>query len=255
MHYTQDIMVHTKRQMYIINGPLRKKKQTMTEDTNKPNLDQSNYPSNSHKSKQETPEEPKPDPSKKVINTEVRRGKKTFGDKFKEVFIGEDAQSVGSYILFDIAIPAFKNFIYDSLTQGAEQTLFGRGNGGRSSSRSGGSNYPSGRSGYTAYNKMYRDDRRGEDPYDRHIDRRARSTHDFDTIIIETRGEAEAVLDRLTFTIDEYDVAKVADLYDAVGITPSFQDNKWGWTNLSQASVRRARGGGYMLNLPRPEAI
>lgn len=233
----------------------------MSDDNKEPILDRTNYPGNSYKAKKDvaapagSEEESIADPSKRVTTGEVRREKKTFWGKFKEVIIGDDAQNVGSYILFDIAVPAFKNFIYDSLTQGAEQTLFGRNSRGGGSSRN---NRSGSGSNYTSYNKVYGNSSnraREEDPYDRHVDRRSRANHDFENIVIENRGEAEAVLDQLCFMIDEYDVAKVANFYDAVGITPSFQDNKWGWTNLSTASVRRARGGGYILNLPRPEAV
>lgn len=230
----------------------------MSEEKQEINIVKSNLPGNSYKSKAEAREEKEEiteeaREAKKIISGEVTRTKRGFWGSIKDIFVGEDAESVGSHILYDIAIPAFKNFIYDSVTQGAEQTLFGRSSRGGGGGR--GNAYPTGRSGYTSYNKVYRSAEKNEDPYDRHLDRRSRATHDFDTIVIETRGEAEQVLDHLTMMIDEYDVVKVADFYEAVGVTSSFQDNKWGWNNLSTANVRRARAGGFVLNLPRPIAI
>lgn len=55
--------------------------------------------------------------------------------------------------------------------------------------------------------------------------------------------------------IEEYDVASVADLYDLVGISRKFTDQRYGWDNLSDARVERLRDGGYILRMPRAKAI
>ena len=46
-------------------------------------------------------------------------------------------------------------------------------------------------------------------------------------------------------------VDSVADLYGLVGIDSEYTDNKYGWTNLSSASIKATRDG-YILDLPRP---
>ena len=76
---------------------------------------------------------------------------------------------------------------------------------------------------------------------------RNRSRHNFDDIILDSRGEAEEVLSHLVDLVDDYGMASVADLYDLVGITSNFTDNKYGWTNLSSASVSRVRDG-YLID-------
>ena len=76
----------------------------------------------------------------------------------------------------------------------------------------------------------------------------------FDDIILETRWEAEEVLSHMIDLIENYGVASVADLYELVGITGSFTDNKYGWTNLSSATVSRVRDG-YLINLPNAQPI
>lgn len=78
--------------------------------------------------------------------------------------------------------------------------------------------------------------------------------HDFSDIILASRADAEEVLDRLRDLVSQYDVATVNDLYDLVGLTGEFTDDKWGWTDLRTASVRVVRGG-YLLNLPRTQPI
>lgn len=78
--------------------------------------------------------------------------------------------------------------------------------------------------------------------------------HDFDEIVLDTRHEAELVLDNLEELIKQYGQATVTDLYDLVNITSSFADEKWGWTDLSHANVSHVRDG-YLLNLPKPETL
>ena len=84
----------------------------------------------------------------------------------------------------------------------------------------------------------------------RTVSTRARATHDFDDIILESKYEAEDVLDKMVDAIDRYEQCTVGDLYDLIGETPNFADQNYGWTNLASASVRRDRQG-YVLVLPR----
>ena len=54
--------------------------------------------------------------------------------------------------------------------------------------------------------------------------------------------------------IDRYEVVSVADLYELVGITGNYTDNKYGWTNIRNAEVVRVRDG-YVLKLPKATPI
>ena len=47
-----------------------------------------------------------------------------------------------------------------------------------------------------------------------------------------------------------YGTVSVADLYDLVGISGNYTDNKYGWTNIRNAEPIRVRDG-YMLKLPK----
>jgi uncharacterized protein YerC len=86
------------------------------------------------------------------------------------------------------------------------------------------------------------------------MSRQARATHNFDEVILPTRREAEEVLDFLHDLLTRYETVSVSDLYELVGETGNFTDEKWGWTDLAGASVSRVRDG-YLLNLPRPVPI
>ena len=194
-----------------------------------------------------TPEETIPEKrNEKVVSGEVVRKKKGVLSKFKETFTGEDAHSVGSFVFFEVVVPAIKTTVSDAISQGVERMLFGDSRGG---SRSSGSSRST---TYTPYNRMYRGRESEQRP--RHLSPRGRSTHSFDEIIMDSRGEAEEVLDRLTENVREFGVATVSDLYDLVGISKDYTDYKWGWANLRDARVRRVREG-YLLDLPSTEPI
>ena len=67
---------------------------------------------------------------------------------------------------------------------------------------------------------------------------------------METRGEAEEVLIKMDELIATYKVVRVADFYDLVGISSSYTDNNYGWTDIKSATVVHVREG-YMIKLPK----
>lgn len=209
-----------------------------------------NYKPNSHKYKEEnkqlpatTEEKPKVE---KVITGKVKTKKKSQVTKFADIFISEDAANVKSYVFMDVLVPAIKKAISDIVTDGIDMILYG--GTGQSRKRSGGSNAT-----YVSYrnysDRDRRDDRRRDDGY------RSRSRYSFEDIILDNRADAEEVLDRLDELLDQYSMVRVSDLYDLVGITGEYTDNKYGWTSLSTARVEPVRGGGYMLKMPNPMPI
>lgn len=189
------------------------------------------YPANSHKAKTEKQVAEKKK-VEKVVKGKVKVKKKGELGKFAEMFISEDAGDVKSYILMDVIVPLIKKGISDTV----DMILYG---GSGSGSRRGSSKVS-----YSSYYDRGDGDRRA-----------AHSTvrtgrYDFDSIVLESRGEAEEVLDRLCELIDTYKVASVADLYDLVGVDFEYTDNKYGWMNLRNAEVMRVRDG-YTLKLPK----
>lgn len=203
-----------------------------------------NYPGNSNKKKAEgeAKAESKRKKLPKSISGDVVYRKKKTRSKIAESFMGDDTRSVGHYILFEVVLPAIKQLISDAASQGVERLLFG--DSSRSNTRVGS------RPGYTSYNRI--NVNRRDEP--RAISQRARASHDFSEIILKSRDEAEKVRDDLTACVDQYDVATVSDLYDLVGISGSFQDDKWGWYDLRDVRIRRVREG-YLLELPRTQPI
>ncbi len=210
-----------------------------------------NFPSNSKTNKKE-PRPVKAEDRKleKVVTGTVKKQKRSFSKKLAETFLEDDTKSVGSYIFHDVLIPAAKAMISDMVGGGIEMLLFGEKRG-RNTRREGGRSY-------TSYGSQYRTTERDRDrdrPRGaRDISYTSRARHDFDEIILETRGEAEEVLSHLVDLTVDYHQATVADLYDLVGISSNFTDNKYGWTDLRTANISRVRGG-YLINLPRTEPL
>lgn len=197
-------------------------------------------PSNSKMCKAEKPEKK----VEKIIKGEVVQKKKTLSKKFFEVFTGDDVSSVSSYILYDVLIPAAKSAITDMVQGGIEMVLYGERKGSRTQRDRGRS--------YVSYNNYSSNRRPERNTYESNTRNRAR--HNFDDIILSTRGEAEDVLSHLVDLCIDYGQASVSDLYDLVGITGEFTDNKYGWYDLGSATVSRTRDG-YLLNLPKVNVL
>ena len=192
------------------------------------------YQGNSHKSKEEASREVAP--AKKV--QQVAAGKprrKNEVRKLADAFITEDVHSVKDYIIQEVLLPAAKKAISEMVSSGIDMLLYGEA---KSKNRSRNES----RVSYTKYYERERD-------YDRGTRTRARG-YDYDDIILDTRREAEEVLDRMQDLIDNYGMVSVADLYDLVGINGSYTDNIYGWTHLRSADVQRVRDG-YLLKLPK----
>lgn len=208
------------------------------------------YPSNSKMNKPATAPADAPKPTPPIITGNVVQRKPSIGKRLKETFIGGDAQSVVGYVCYDILIPAIKDTVVDALTMGIERAIFGDARGGSPSRRARGAS--SGATGHVNYGNFSKQGDRYSSG-GRQISQSARATMNFNEIILDTRTEAESVIEHLAILIDQYQVAKVADLYDILKVTNNdYTTQKWGWDSMVGASVDRVRGGGYLLNLPRP---
>lgn len=213
-----------------------------------------NYPSNAKTKVRPEKEEEQKESLKKVVSGSVKERKKPIGRRLAETFTGDDAKSVGEYILFDVMVPAAKSMIADAASQGTERLLFGEVRRPRTSGTrvysSAPTNYNKVRSGVPADRRGFSDTR--QDGYE--ISRRGRASHDFREVVLDSRADAEVVIDNMMATLEQYDVVTVSDFYDLIGITGNFTDEKYGWVDLRQAHVVRTRDG-YIVNLPKPVAL
>jgi hypothetical protein len=197
------------------------------------------YKPNSHRYKEEQKNKETEKKIEKVVTGKVITKKKNGFTKLASEIISEDAKNVKSYIIGDVLIPAMKKAISDIVTNGIDMILYGGSRPGKRSTAD--------RISYSGY---YGGSTSSREP-------RTVSTYNgysFDDIILATRGEAQDVLDRMDEVIESFGVVSVADLYDLVGITGRYTDNKYGWTNLRDAEVIRVRDG-YMIKMPRAKVL
>ena len=192
------------------------------------------YKSNSHRSKELQAKE-REKKVEKVVTGKVITRKKSGLRKFADEFISDDAKNVKSYVFGEVLIPAIKKAISDIVTDGIDMILYGE-------ARRGGKRSTADRVSYRNYYDGSRSSSRDDRSYS--------SRRSYDDIILDSRGEAEEVLARMDELMDTYGLVRVADLYDLVGITGDYTDNKYGWTNIRNAEVIRVREG-YAIKMPR----
>lgn len=213
------------------------------------------FPSNSRKNKTEIDLRPEGKQIEKIVTGTVKQQKRGFMKKLAGIFLEDDTKSVGSYIFHDVLIPAAKSMISDMVGGGIEMLLFGEKRGSRTR-REGGRSYTSYGSFYQA-NDRDRNRDRDKPRSERDMSNVGRARHDFDEIVVESRGEAEMVLSHLVDLTMDYGQATVSDLYQLVGITAAYTDDKFGWYDLrsDEAYISRQRNGGYLINLPKTRLL
>lgn len=198
--------------------------------------DEDVFPGNSRE-KKKVPEKEK---IERVTTAEPIRRKKGLGRRFKDIFFGGDPKATASFIVQSVLIPAAKDMIVDAASEGVQKLVRGDSYRRRNSP-------PSGPAGYVNYQRISRGSAVSEPP--RGMSPRARARHEFDEIVLQSRQEAETVIEQLYEIVSKYDTATVSDLYDLVGIRGTHVDHKWGWTDMRGAGVVRVRDG-FLLELP-----
>lgn len=188
---------------------------------------------NSDKYKERTKKESEKN-LERIVTGNVSVKKKNDIQKFAETFVKEDLNTVKSYIWTEVLLPAFKAVISDSVNM----MLYGETSRNRKTN-----NRRASQVSYSSY-------------YDRPNDRRepnyvrSASRYIFDDLKFEDRGDADEVLSTLDDLLNRYPSVSIADLNELVGITGRYTDNKYGWTDISQAYIERTRDG-YILRMPK----
>lgn len=181
-----------------------------------------------------------------VVHGKVVQRKKNIFKRVARGMVADDVTNVGDFVVAEVFLPALRNLMYDIVSQGTHRVLFGTARGRRTGV---GTGY-----GYagpvtnlkTAYNRVS-----AEADQSRTMSRQDQASHNFDELILESHADAMEVLENLHARVQRYGSASVADMYDYLGVTGGFTDQKYGWTNLENADVRQTRRG-FVLDLPRP---
>jgi hypothetical protein len=195
-------------------------------------MDTSNIKPNSHRYREEQKRKQEREKAEKVITGNVKTKKKSALNSL----ISEDASSVKSYIFTDVLMPALQKLVVDIVKDGIDIVIYG---GTRRSKDDRGSF----RGNYVNYSRFSdRESSRSRDY--------VRPRYQVDDIILDTRTDAEMVLDTLEDWIERYDEVSVAAFYEMVNMPSSHTDEKYGWTSMANAKIERVRDG-YELRMPR----
>lgn len=207
-------------------------------------------PGNSHAKKPGPKVEPDAKRVEKIeLTGKVSVKKRSFGKRLRENLFPGHAEAVGEYLMWDVLIPSAKDVMADMASTFFERMLFGDARPGRRPMQQRGMG---GNTSHVSYNRMSSGQpQQGirQEPRQPAPQHRAR---EFDDILFETRVEAERILAGMFDTIGRYQACTIADMYDLVGLTGDYTASDWGWTNLDNVRVERARGAGYFIDLPEP---
>ena len=183
----------------------------------------------------------------KAVAKGTRRRKST-ALRLADVFVEEDLEVVKQNVMQDVIIPGIKEIIANTLTDTINMVLFGDTKRSTSS-----------KNNRTPYGSAYtnRTKRSSSSKITVTGERRSRGRgYTCDDVIVESRGEAEEIIDSMFELMDTYDgVASVADLYDLAAMDTKHTDNNWGWDDLSGVSIKRLARNEYLIKMPKPIQI
>lgn len=200
------------------------------------------YTPNSHKYKEQQNASPTEEKKvTKVVNGPVKT-KKNEVRKFADIFISEDISNVKSYIFMDVLVPAIKKAIYDIVTNGIDMFLYGGSGKGRN-------NQPGAKVSYRNYYEQ-----KNNGGYRASDNSRQSNAFDYDDIVFNNRGEAEAALQQMKDIVARYGIVTVNDLYEMTPLSAPYTSQKYGWMDVSNVDIVRVRDG-YILKLPRAVPI
>jgi len=206
-----------------------------------------NFPSNSQNPRATTEDKPTERVVPRLVEGTATRRKKPLGKRMREMFLADGDGSVMDFVFGEVLIPAMKDMVTDAVSQGFERMIYGET---RSSVRRNRPSSAFGNTQHTNYNARYAPNQR----HDNRPTTNRRTRAPFDDIVIPSRSEAIDVLHALNEEIGKYEVVSVRALYEMVGLEFHFTDEKFGWSDLSSAGIRRVSNG-YLLDLPRAEPI
>lgn len=163
-------------------------------------------------------------------------------------FFAQDLKSTTNGVVNDVLLPGIKNLAANFFKKFVDYLFLG---GSSSNNRD---------TGYTNYsnfgiarNVTYSNNgyNYGQPQSQRQNNNASRSSlYSLNDFIFKDRGEAEEVLSQMNSYISRYGSVSVLEFYDLIDQRSNPQDNKFGWRDLSNASVQRSSDG-YWIDFPK----
>lgn len=215
-------------------------------------MDLSQYRGNSNSSKEVNISSNDREPMNNIVSG--RKIQESPGRKFMSEFLADDIHNIKDYIVYDVVIPAVKNAISDTITNGIDMLLFGQTRSRFNSNtirKVGGTNYSSFSSLYS--NNVSKPSKISSFDQERRVPG-YRSAYTVDDILVPysfdephniTKGRVNEALTMLNMRLKRYGMVSVADFYETVlnSVPDDIQDHKWGWYDLSGMRTRDTREG------------
>lgn len=201
----------------------------------------SNFPKEDNKNQQTTPEEKH---IEKIITGKVVSKPKSGFKKFIGKFVESDARSIGEHVQDEIIVPMIKDTIVNAVQRSIEIFMYGGSAAPKKNSRF----------GRSLISKVSYEDYYDNRVRQNKVRSRVAQGYDYDDIILESRGDAQLVLDQLDDLIERYGFVSVADLCSAVGMPFNFTAQKFGWNNIRSARIQNVHGG-WLIKMPKAEAL
>lgn len=176
----------------------------------------------------------------------VVQTKKTVGQKFKDIFVQEDVNTVKKYVFEEVIEPGFKNLILDCLSMFFFKEAYdGRRRGKR---------YYDDDDDYIPYSSYYGGKKKRRKKKRKDYDDEEDEVTDYRNIVLKHREDAEEVIGELRRRIKKYGRASVADLFDLIQITGKYTDNNWGWEDSDAVGIKRVSNG-YLIDVDEAELL
>lgn len=181
----------------------------------------------------------------KAISGAAKLRKRTWVRTMRSIATSEEVRDVADHVVNGIVKPMLKDALYAAVQDTMTSVLYGTNNTGKR---------PVGaRVSYNQYYQRPVATATNSAP----IAKANTASFDLGDIVLETRKDADAVMDALYDTVGSYGFVTVNDLYDMVEKTAPYTSNDYGWTKaaLDRASAPSRTRDGYVLNLPKPRAL
>ncbi len=209
-------------------------------------VDRSMLPPNKKPTEQPTDKKTAPKLESVVKQGRVVSTKPTLGKRIRSLFIADDVEDVGGYLVNELIVP----FIKDTILDLGEMLLFGQVSGRRRSR--GRRSYSNVSTDYSASYRSPRDrDRRDRD--EKRYSRRGIDT-DYREIVLSDRNDARNVVASLHDRIKTYGSASVADLLELVDQSSVYTDTAYGWRSPEQIGISHV-GRGWLIDVDDAEPL
>lgn len=195
-----------------------------------------NYPSNSIKSRETTAaKKEKPEIVPVVEEGDAKVLEPNFGRKiFNAFFPDATNKPIGSFVLFDLFIPALRNFVGGIMISGGKNITNGYGGEVLGSGRKSYDSYYNGRVSYMSNNKQKRS-----------------KVYDCEHVWYSSLQKAQDVIDRMNTILQEYPVVSVADMKELSKLSQEIMpgDYHLGWSDIHDVKWYSDHGG-YTVVFP-----